>query len=307
MKRLLIVLLAALILTATILSFMIPRQLQISTTASVLSNANAVRRVLSDTAGWKNWWAKQTVNTGDHSLQFGYKLAHVYQNGAEILIQQNGDESKSNITLVPLTGDSCLLIWKCSLSSTSNPIRKISNYTTAKTIKKEMEEAVGSLNKWVQKKKNVYGFTFSVTMSRDSTLIMTKSQTGFYPSPIYIDSLIRYLKKYAADMGAREANYPMLNIKKTEEKFETMVAIPVDRELPGNGKVFFSRFVPWKVLMAEVTGGTKSVENALAQMDLYLAEHQITKMAVPFQSLVTDRIAEPDSNKWITRIYTPIP
>jgi hypothetical protein len=30
-------------------------------------------------------------------------------------------------------------------------------------------------------------------------------------------------------------------------------------------------------------------------------------MAIPFQSLVTDRSKQPDTTKWITNIYTPVP
>ena len=49
----------------------------------------------------------------------------------------------------------------------------------------------------------------------------------------------------------------MLNVKKlNESEFKTTVAIPINKVLPGNGKIFFRRFVPWKVLVAEVRGGS---------------------------------------------------
>jgi hypothetical protein len=29
-------------------------------------------------------------------------------------------------------------------------------------------------------------------------------------------------------------------------------------------------------------------------------------MAIPFQSLITDRVKEPDTAKWITKLYAPV-
>jgi hypothetical protein len=29
-------------------------------------------------------------------------------------------------------------------------------------------------------------------------------------------------------------------------------------------------------------------------------------MAIPYQSLVTDRMKEPDTMKWLTRLYVPV-
>jgi hypothetical protein len=61
------------------------------------------------------------------------------------------------------------------------------------------------------------------------------------------------------------------------------------------------------VLRAEVKGGNATVEEALHQMKIFISDYQKTAMAIPFESLVTDRSKEPDTSKWITRIYTPVP
>ncbi len=145
-------------------------------------------------------------------------------------------------------------------------------------------------------------------MSKDSTMVATKVVTASYPTTAEIYSLIDNLESYIKSNGAKENNFPMLNVRKLENsEFETMVAIPTNKELEGNGKIFFSRFVPWKVLTAEVSGGNSTVEEAFRQMKLYMSEYQKTAMAIPFQSLVTDRIQEPDTLKWVTNIYVPVP
>jgi hypothetical protein len=138
-------------------------------------------------------------------------------------------------------------------------------------------------------------------------MVLTTSVSKKYPTTSDVYQLVENLKKYIAAEDAKENNFPMLYVKKLPDfTFETMVAIPVNKELPGNGAISFSRFVPWKVLTAEVKGGDKTAET-LHQMKLFMNDYQKTAMAIPFESLVTDRSKDPNTLKWITRIYTPVP
>jgi hypothetical protein len=38
----------------------------------------------------------------------------------------------------------------------------------------------------------------------------------------------------------------------------------------------------------------------------YKDDYQRVSPAIPFYSLITDRLKEPDSSKWITKIYFPV-
>ena len=135
-----------------------------------------------------------------------------------------------------------------------------------------------------------------------------KTPISYLPLKANIYNLIGNLRKYINLKDAKETNYPMLHINKINDTaFKTMVAVPVNKYLEGNGKIFNKRFVPWKVLTAEVKGGTYTVNEAIDQMAIYRSDYQIQAMALPFASLVTDRSEEPDTLQWITRIYTPIP
>jgi hypothetical protein len=64
--------------------------------------------------------------------------------------------------------------------------------------------------------------------------------------------------------------------------------------------------VAGKILIGEVRGGDATTKNAFAEMHNYVVDHQMTSPAIPFISLVTDRKQEPDSSKWISRIYYPV-
>ena len=237
-----------------------------------------------------------------------FQVSHAYSNGVAISILDNGESSESNVTVIPFKTDSVLLIWKYDLQESMQPIQRVQNYRRAKKIRNSMTDILNSFANFLQTEENIYGIRFQTTMSQDSTLVMTKGATTSFPSVNFIYGMIGELKEYIHKEGAMETNHPMIDVKKiNDQQYETMVAIPVNKELPGKGLIIFSRFVPWKVLTAEVKGGVKTVEKALRQMDLYVNDHQLTRMAISFQSLVTNRAEQPDSTQWITRIYTPVP
>jgi hypothetical protein len=60
------------------------------------------------------------------------------------------------------------------------------------------------------------------------------------------------------------------------------------------------------ILVGEVKGGMVTVAAAEKRMADYAFDHQKTAPAIPFQSLITDRMQEKDTGKWITRIYYPV-
>lgn len=292
----------------------IPAKLEISKIEYVNCNANGATRILGDENTWIKWWP-HSDSLQSHFVEksffydaFRFQLLHKFYDGVAINISKGESSIDSRITMISVNADSVIVLWKCELATASNPFERVSNYYEAKRIRKNMGIVLASLHNFLENKDNIYGIHLHVTMSKDSTMVAIKNKTSNYPSTAQIYELVAQLKSYISEQHAVENNFPMLHVKKTDDnEFETMVAIPVNKELPGKNNIFFSRFVPWKVLTAEVKGGVKSVEEALRQMNLNLTDYQKTKMAISFQSLVTNRMEEPDTLKWITRIYTPVP
>ena len=48
------------------------------------------------------------------------------------------------------------------------------------------------------------------------------------------------------------------------------------------------------------------IQKAYDQIQHYISDHNRVAPAISFESLVTDRRQEPDSSKWVTRIYYPV-
>jgi hypothetical protein len=98
----------------------------------------------------------------------------------------------------------------------------------------------------------------------------------------------------------------MLHITSDSGYFETMVAIPVNKVVPPKDNFLFKRMVPGKILVTEVTGGRYTTAHALKQLENYLEDNELQSPAIPFESLVTDRSRQPDTSKWVTKIYYPV-
>jgi hypothetical protein len=85
-----------------------------------------------------------------------------------------------------------------------------------------------------------------------------------------------------------------------------MVAIPTKTDLPSEGNFSLKKMVLGNILMAEVKGGMYTILKGEEEMTNYVNDYKKTAPAIPFQSLVTNRLVETDTSKWITRLYYPI-
>jgi len=266
-----------------------------------------------DESKWGKWFPSDSMNKpGSTDIinkyrNYFYSIDKTMMNTAQVSISNNQTSLKSLINMISIHGDSIAIEWKSELPESSNPVNRVKNYIRARKLQNCMSDILKHLKTFLGDADKIYGIHLHEIISKDSTLTATRFLSRGYPSTGNIYNSITSLKKYITSQGAKENNYPMLHVKKVNDTtFETMVAIPVNKYLPGNGKIFFKRFVPWKVLTAEVKGGTSTVDEALNQMEIYIADYHREAMAIPFESLVTDRSKQPDTLQWITQIYTPV-
>lgn len=317
MKKFLLILLSLLVLLSVSSYIFIPSTLQISKADYIKGNVYGAYRVLSNKKTWGKWWPENSISSdkvdssGTQTFAykgFKYQLSQKYYNAIEVQMRTKHSVIDSRIILIKIKDDSVILDWKCTLATSINPITRILKYAEAEKIRNNMTGILSNLSSYLDDQKNIYGVKFNLVMSKDSTMVLTKKISKKYPTTSDIYELVTKLKKYIASENAKESNYPMLHVKVLDDStYETMVAIPVNKRLTGNSTISYSHFVPWKVITAEVIGGNKTVNEALKQMKIFISDYQISAMAIPFESLVTDRSKEPDTTKWITRIYTPVP
>lgn len=303
MKKWILVLIGLLLVAALLIDVIIPSTLTISRIEPLRCRAAAVWPWVSDEAKWGAWWPDSAARTNFHIQRLSYHVVHIG-------IHHEEKELPSQLSLLPVgTQDSTLLQWETQLQCSWNPLDRVRQYRRAAELKKVMDGALTQAGHFSEKKSNLYGVDIRIGTLPDTLLIATRTVTTGKPTNEQIYAQIGKLSKYLSDMHARPTNAPMANIAADEGHpgaYKLMTAIPIDTRLDGNGEFFFSRLIPWRYLVGEVKGGPGAVDKAFKRMDTFILDYQITVMAVPFQLLVTDRMQEKDSSRWVTRIYYPI-
>ncbi len=128
-----------------------------------------------------------------------------------------------------------------------------------------------------------------------------------YPSTNDIYSLVNKLNDYAIKSGALITGNPMYNVTPVEkDTVRLMVALPVNKSLLQTSSISAVKMVPGNFLATQVSGGEGTVRNALATMQNFITDNSKTSMAIPFSYLITNRVDEPDTSKWVTKIYMPV-
>jgi hypothetical protein len=210
----------------------------------------------------------------------------------------DGTRLNGDIRLAPLNLDSILISWDCKM-----PVF----FLHRTEIRRSMESVLRSFKVFIDDNKNIYGSRFFRAMSKDSTLVTLISLSATYPTTAEVYQKIDSLRQYMNSQGAAAIDSPWLNVTKLlDGTFRTMVAIPGNKRLAGHGRIANQHFVPWRMLEGEVHGGVYTVEKAFDQLQKFKTDHGMSIMALPFQSLVTDRRKEQDTTKWVTIVCAAI-
>lgn len=299
----------AFIIIAAIVSIyiFIPSTLSITQITPIRCSINGAYRSMATTDKWLQWWP---VNTPNPYLRYEgneYLLTKTLMNTIEVRIQHHDVAVNSTIHLLPLPGDSVMVEWKCSFNSGMNPFKRIQRYQQAVAIKKNMAALCARFKSFAEKTESIYGISIAESSFKDTLLIATKAIFTTYPTATDIYQSVNALKKFSSGQGARQTGSPLLNITAlNSSSYQVMTALPVDKALPEN-LVFFKRQIPpAKFLVTQIQGGDHTIKEALNQLQLYIQDYHRVIIAIPFQQLITNRIAEPDTTKWITRIYVPV-
>ena len=305
MKKILIGLVLSMTFLLAAVYLFIPPKTKIEATVSLNAAVPGVVRTLANDSNWKRWWPGEVF--------FAYNKQSYFIRGNtlnvfDLDIYTNMDTINSRMGLVSVKANTMTILWNAEQVSSNNPFKRFIQYRHAKETEKNMNAILQSMKAFLQKTENIYGFDIKETLVTDSVLISTRRTFDHYPNPQEVDAMIQSLKKYIAQNNAIEKNLPMLNVLKLDSfRYEAMTAIPVDKELPKT-----SEFAPKYllkvvyILEAQIQGGPFTIENSLKEFENYRSDYKLTSPAIPYQLLVTDRVKETDTTKWITRLYYPV-
>ena len=291
----------------------IPATINISKNATASANQQGVFRFLSNEKNWNNWWPGEVRYDQDTIKELVYKnlqfeVTKLLHNAFEITISTRDWKIGSLLQIFSYATDSIGLQWSTQLGTGINPIGKVQLHLAANGLEGDLKDILERLKKHILLLKNVYGIDIKNEKVQVQLLVSTKEAFPHYPNNREIYGLVDKLKEHRRLYNAFGDTIPMLSIQRLDSvQYTAQVALPVNKNLPEeNGIAGKWMMKGGNILTAEVVGGANRVDSSMKQMEKYISDYQRSIIAIPFQLLLTDRRNQPDSTKWLTRIYYPV-
>jgi hypothetical protein len=313
MRKVLALLLLLLVIGFSVLYLGLPASIPIKETVQFSNSAKAIARALFDEKTWPQWWPQDKKPNVFSAAQFSYNgnqytLVEKKLSSLLFSVQHKKDCVMTELVLIPAARDSVELNWITAVKASANPLDRLQKKRWAGQLSTDLQALLQKMRSYYANTDHLYGLHIEETTVVDSTLIFTTANSKEYPTTEVVYRMIDKLKAFAQKKAARQPGMPMLNITENANgSYTTKVALPVDKKLPDEGDIQYRWMLGGgNILVTEVKGGPEQIKKAFAAMEQYVDEQNRIAPAIPFQSLVTDRRAEPDTNKWITKLYWPV-
>jgi hypothetical protein len=305
MKKLVWIVPAAALLLLTAVIIFLPSQPVVYHKITLPASQDGLVKLLTQKNKWQQWWPASQKDVIYDSANFSYQQQLV--KAAVIHFPYQDTSLTAQLNTVMYKTDSAGVIFQLALPPSSNPLQKIGNYFESRKIDATAESILQHLKGFAEKEENIYGFAVKQEIVKDTAFVATRFESLAYPAPTRLYSVVEDLRRYIASQGAKETGSPMVHTEAVQNGlYRVMVALPVDRVLQGNGTIVPKRMIRGKILVTEVKGGPHTVQNAMQAFEQYVMDHRRTSPAIPFESLITNRLQEPDTSKWVTRLYYPV-
>ena len=266
---------------------------------------------------WGNWWnysSKDTLNKvpikqeESHTLNGdSFEITELLYKAAKINIKHNSQTLETKLILIPLNVDSTGVQWSYGFKTSLNPYNRFLQYLDASKIKRNMDQVLNHLKDYLQKDENVYGIHITRESTKDTTLVLTKVILANHPTTKDIYNTIGQLQQFAKSNNAIATGNPIYNISpKENNKFQLMCALPINHKIIPNAQFSNISMVKGSFMVTEVIGGDSTLNNAAKKMQQYFEDFRRVTMAVNFTMLVSDRMYQTDTSKWISKLYYPV-
>ena len=307
MKRAIIFVLIVIILAVAASYLLIPGKKHISKALVIGATITASNRLLQENRNWQKWWPSKTAHKDTlYYRNFSFYPGTNQSSKYPVLIRNEKVALNSVLHLMPV-GDSTELLWETSMQMGEDPLSRIRNYLHARRLSKNLNDLSLSLKNYLEDSENIYGFKIERAKIPSAYLVAVNASFSRYPRASEIYAHINQIKNYVETTEGRVTGDPMLNVTELGNRtYQAMIGMPVDREVPVQGKWFIKRIVTTDVLTTKVKGGTATTRQALTALYHYQHDYKLVSPSTPFETLLTDRTSEQDTAKWETKIFLPV-
>jgi hypothetical protein len=311
MKKPALLVLGALLLAFISLYFIIPQNITATSTVTVDAVDGNVFKFLVKKEAWPKWWPGEHMASDSNLFALNGRLYTIQKDAnsyIEVDINTGKVELDGKINYLAIDDVSTKITWEAVKQSSLNPFTRVMEFMHIKDEQTDMDSILNSFKNFIQKDTNVYGLRIKIVKLTDENMLATNITTNALPSTDLLGKMIADLHQQIAAQNATETNKPILNITPTDSNaYHVMVAIPINKIIkPGANSVINNLVRGGNSMETEVKGGRHTIDNAFAQMRAFQKDYKLTGVAIPFELMVTDRIAQPDTAKWVTKLYWPI-
>ena len=264
----------------------------------VNQSAPSVIRGMMQVDKWSEWLPKETELKVTSSMV--------------ATIQTELTLDKINIpvefSMIDDTSTNAIIGFETSMENTNwSPIARVQNYLFAKRIQGQLDLILSAAGNYYNTVKGVYGFDIQETNVQDSSLIALDQVRMDTPSLVQLYEMITKLEQQITAQNGKIKNDPMVNITRiNKDEVYTQVAIPIEKDIQVKPPFTLKKMVLGKLLSVAVIGDAVTVHSALVATKQYLGDKQRTSPAIPYVIYNTNRMKEPDAQKWKSTINYPV-
>lgn len=307
MKKFFIWIIVGLVISFCIVQ-LLPTTKIVSETVDVDCPIDALNRNISNPSNWTKWWPGNKLNNSKYSfLEKEILINKILLNGFEGQTQSRGKQIKINLQALTINSYTCQINLTTQYAFSSNVVTKLMQYVSLLKDKSDFTKFLQQMQAVFSSTEKTYGFNIERQRVPNSSYISVKQSFTHSPTTEDIYSMVRELEKYIALQNSRVVNAPIVNIyTDNNKKYEVMVAIATDRDLPSNTQFFLKNMMLGNIMVAEVKGDRKKIDECIQAMKYYISDYKKSSPAIYFERLITDRLAGKDSTQWVTTINYPI-
>ena len=298
MRKIVLLLSTILVLSLVAIFLLVPKLLIIKGTQAVSQSAPSVIRGMMQTNKWSEWLPKET------QLKVASRMVATIQ--TELTL--DAVKVPVEFSIIDDTSNNAIIGFETSMENTNwSLIARVQNYLFAKKIQGQLDLILSAAGNYYNTVKGVYGFDIQETNVQDSSLIALDQVLADTPSLVQVYEMIAQLEQHIASQNGKVKNDPMVNITRIDEdEVFTQVAIPIEKDIQVKPPFSLKKMVLGKLLSVSVTGDAATVNNALLATKQYLGDKQKTSPAIPYVIYNTNRMKEPDAQKWKSTINYPV-
>jgi len=286
------------VLSLVAIFLLVPKLLIIKGTQLVNQSAPSVIRGMMQTNKWWEWMPKETT------LNVTGTMVATIQ--TELIL----DEVKVPVefSIIDDTSKNAIIEFETSMENSNwSPVARVQNYLFAKKIQGQLDLILAAAGNYYNTVKGVYGFEIQETNVQDSSLITLDQVRMDTPTLVQVYNMIAQLEQHIIAQNGKIKNDPMVNITRiNKDEVYTQVAIPIEKDIQVRSPFTLKKMVLGKLLSVSVIGDAATVNNALIAAKQYLGDKQRTSPAIPYVIYNTNRIKEPDAQKWRSTINYPV-